>query len=158
MRNLERRIDRIARHVHANRPNGVARETLTIFEVFNVPDLTTAIERARSTGARIVTFVPVDGDIQETVIRDAPDEVMLPVFCAFQCAPKSEPYNDKSAATTDQLRRLIDYYEGMGITEDLDQKYNPSGVGDAVAFIHRGCVVSRICVSPEELPQPKAQA
>ena len=63
--NQSKRLERI--EATLARPSAT-KDTIMVYPFYDVPNLDSAIERARQAGARVVTFCPLSGPVQEAVI------------------------------------------------------------------------------------------
>ena len=133
----------------------IAEGSIQCSEFCDVPDLPTAIAKARSVKSHFVTFVPLIGPVLDSAF-DKPDALQPRITFCFEGPQR----------THDQLSRLVAFSEAevnkdSNLIEHIAHDWNgeleegKQVAGGEFLLTHDGQTTFHVLVEPSELPQPK---
>jgi len=140
-RDQTKRIARIEDKLRLHLPGDTSEATIAAYWLCNLPDMPSAVERAKRVGAHSVAFVPLRGAVQyaewEQKTRGTPA-----IATAFEGPP--DPTNS-------QIQRLANFFDPTyPVTDDNTRPAKPRG--ERVDFFQDDHLLCSLQVSPEELP------
>lgn len=140
-RDQTNRLARVEDKLRLHLPGDTSAATLAAYWLCNLPDMPSAVERAKRVGAHSVAFVPLRGAVQyaewEQKNRGTPA-----IATAFEGPP--DPTNS-------QVQRLVNFSDPTyPVTDDDTRPAKPTG--EYVTFFRGDQFLCRLKVSPEELP------
>jgi len=142
--NYLKRLERIQHGLHL--PTG-DKATVMFFTMFGLPNLESAISRARNAGAKNVMFVPADGGAIQLVSCGQINHVTMPATAvAYQIAQPVDA-DAREPLKYCQSGRLRELARALLASPDV-----VAARKESVSLAHGGKVDFKVFISPEELP------